>query len=105
LGVAGIVTFAGGGLIAAGIAYPAYARSRGWPIGAAAGEALWLLWFAFGAFAFLAGMYAQWSWWGAIAAVPVGFALGFLATLIFGKNVQLIAYLGPILANLWYFHG
>jgi len=96
------VTLLGGSLIMAGIAYPGFAKSSGWPVGAAANGPVWALWFGMGALAYLAGMHTLWHWWGLIAAVPVAFLGGMTLTLVLKKQVQLLAYLGPILANVWF---
>jgi hypothetical protein len=97
-----ILTLLGGGLILSGVAYPAYAQAKGWPIGSAADSAIWSVWFFMGGLAYLAGMFSLWGWLGLIAAIPAAFVLGLALTSIIKRHIQLAAYGGPLLANIWY---
>lgn len=92
-----------GGLILAGISYPDYARRQpGWKVGAWAGGVGWALWYALGALAYFGGMGRMLGWLGLLAAVPLAFIVGFGLTTFAKRHTQLIALIGPILANLWF---
>jgi len=98
----GISTLISGGLIFGGVAYPNYAQAKGWAIGSTTGGAIWSVWFLFGGLAYLAGMFSFWGWLGLIAAVPAAFVHGLAFTLLLKRQMQLAAFLGPLLANIWY---
>ena len=98
----GIVTLLGGALVLSGTAYPSYARAKGWPVGAAAHGTFFTIWFLFGGLAYLAGMFSIWGWWGLGAAVPAAFLIGLALTTLLGRHVQIVAYAGPVLANVWH---
>jgi len=98
----GILTLISGGLILGGVAYPNVAQAKGWPIGSATGGAIWSVWFLFGGLAYFAGMFSFWGWWGLIAAAPAAFVLGLTFTSLLQRHVQLAAFAGPLLANIWY---
>ncbi len=87
----------GRNLMVAGIAYPAFAKAKRWPVGAATGGSLWAIWFGVGALGYIAAMFVRWNWLGLIAALPTGCIGGMLITFLFRRHVQLIAYLGPVL--------
>lgn len=92
-----------GGIVLAGLAYPAFARSQpGWKTGSAAGGTLWSLWYGAGGLAYLAGMGKTFGWLGLVLAIPAALAVGFFLTLLAKQRVQLIALIGPVLANLWF---
>ena len=92
-----------GGFILSGIAYPAFARTQlGWKTGASSHGAWWSLWYGFGALSYLAGMGTTFGWIGLVAAIPAAFAIGFALMMAAKRNAQMIALIGPILANLWF---
>lgn len=92
-----------GGLIFAGIAYPAYARSQqGWKIGAWSGGSLWALWYGMGALAYVTGMANVYGWIGAIVALPLAFTAGSAVIYVAKRHAQLLTLAGPIFANLWF---
>lgn len=92
-----------GGLILCGIAYPQYARSqRGWKIGAWAGSTGWVIWYGIGALAYFAGMWSTFGLLGIVGSIPLAFLLGFTLTIAARQSSQLIAIIGPILANVWF---
>lgn len=92
-----------GGFILSGIAYPSYARTQpGWKTGSAAHGTWWSLWYGFGTLAYIAGMGKTFGWVGLVAAIPVAFGIGFALLMAAKRSTQLIALVGPILANLWF---
>lgn len=92
-----------GGLILAGIAYPAFARQQaGWKTGTWSGGAAWSLWYGMGALAYLAGMGTTFGILGLMASIPLALILGFTVMMIVKRQTQLVALTGPVLANLWF---
>ncbi len=103
MGLVDVALLASGGVILAGIAYPAYARSQaGWKIGAWSSSAGISVWFGLGALAYLAGMWSLYGWIGALLAIPLAFLTGLVLMLVVRRHVQLLALVGPILANIWF---
>lgn len=96
----------GGGLIQAAIAYPHFAQTqRGWKIGSWASNDWFLMYYAFGAFAFLGGMFALWRWIGLLLAWPIAMGLGALSLFALRQRIQTFALAGPILCNVWFWAG
>jgi hypothetical protein len=92
-----------GGVVLAGIAYPGYARTQqGWKVGGWANGGPWALWYGFGGLAYLAGMVKTFGWWALLAAVPLAFIIGFGLMMAAKRRTQMLALVGPVLANLWF---
>lgn len=96
-----LLTVLGGSLVCLGIAYPGYARDRGWPVGKAERGHARRAWFLLGGLAYLWGMSVLFGLLGFALALPLGLMSGFVLLWLLGRRTRFVSWAGPVLSATW----